>query len=246
MRRFLFVSLVLALLVGLFTFISAKGPEYHANYIRSKVGSRTVMVMGNRGGGSGFFLQIEDEDYILTNAHVCNLADKNGFLKIYPPNASRAFLRKIVKKSDQFDLCLVEGIKGYDGLNLAGDVDVGETIGIVGHPTLQPLTLSKGELIGYMYIRIITGVNVKPKDCKFGTIVKLPPSYKIFNLLNICVKEYYSGQITAYSRGGSSGSPVVNFFGNIVGVLFAGNPQDQFQSFIVPLDDIKRFLEDVY
>ena len=39
-------------------------------------------------------------------------------------------------------------------------------------------------------------------------------------------------------------SPLVNFWGNLVGVLFAGNTQDQFQSFAVPLPYIKDFLKD--
>jgi len=242
MKRVLLFGVVLALTVGLFTFISAKGPEYHAGYIRDKVGSKTVMILSKRSGGSGFFIETEKEDtYILTNRHICKLS-KNGYMDIVVPGSEKVFKQKILKLSDKYDLCVIESIKGIEGLSLADDVEISETISIVGHPKLQPLTVSKGELIGYRYIQIATK-NPLPADCKFGVVRELPPlTAVIFGIKSVCINNYYSGQVTAYSRGGSSGSPVVNFYGNIVGVLFAGSVKDQFVSFAVPLEDIREFL----
>jgi S1-C subfamily serine protease len=232
-------------LVLIFTFISAKGPEIHSAYIRSYVGDRTVLVSGARGGGSGFFVKAASgKTFIMTNQHVCELADSNGMLNIQLENTKRVFNRRIVEKYENHDLCLIEGIGDTDGLKLASSLDIGETIGLIGHPKLQPLTLNKGEYIGDKFIKIVVAINIEKDQCP-GEYKKYKNSVvsNLFGVDSICIRKYYSSQITAYSRGGSSGSPVVNFFGNVVGVLFAGNRMDQFETFMVPLTDIQEFLK---
>ena len=63
-------------------------------------------------------------------------------------------------------------------------------------------------------------------------------------MFGICTVNIFSNRITAYSRGGSSGSPVVNFYGDVVGVLFAGHRDDQFDSYMVPLSYLKEFVNE--
>jgi S1-C subfamily serine protease len=58
-----------------------------------------------------------------------------------------------------------------------------------------------------------------------------------------CIEKFDTNHITAISYGGNSGSPVVNFWGNVVGVLFAGNSRAITESFTVPLKNIKEFID---
>jgi S1-C subfamily serine protease len=236
----------IAILVTSFILIAAKGPELHANYIRTHVGMKTVYVRGMQGGGSGFFVKAPSGiTYIMTNKHICELADEEGNLFVQKEEDDRIYDRKIVAIYEHHDLCLVESIGNVKGVSVSESLSIGETIGLIGHPKLQPLTLSKGEFIGHTTIKIVTAIDPKEGECK-GDIVEVKDilSLLFFRSRKLCVSEFYTAQITAYSRGGSSGSPVVNFFGNLVGVLFAGNRMDPFQSFMVPLEDVQDFLKD--
>jgi len=229
--------------VAIGVFIAAAGPEIHSAYLRNYVGSKTVMIKKGRGGGSGFFVKAPSgETYILTNRHVCEMST-DGILNVILPGKGRVVQKKIIEKYDAHDLCLIEGESDYTGLDLASMLYVGQTIAIIGHPKLHPLTLSKGEYIGDTVIKIVTGYNIPKKDCR-GKVEQANLFLSLFGMKSVCVEEYYSGHITAYSRGGSSGSPIVNFFGNTVGVLFAGNRMDPFETYIVLLDDVKNFLKD--
>ena len=61
--------------------------------------------------------------------------------------------------------------------------------------------------------------------------------------LKYVLKTYKSSQIVGYSRGGSSGSPIVDFYGNLVAVLYAGNRTDVMETYAVPLRYINDFLK---
>lgn len=224
-------------------FIASAGPDIHSTFVRNYVGSKTVMITKNGSGGTGFFVKAPSgTTYILTNRHVCDLSN-DGTLDIILPNKNRKVTKNIIESYDHHDLCLVESEGSYSGLDLASNLFTGQTIAIIGHPKLHPLTLSRGEYIGDKVIQVLLGYNIPPDKCR-GKVYKMSFVQSIFGQSTACVGEFYSGQITAYSRGGSSGSPIVNFFGNVVGVLFAGNLQDQFESYIVLLDDVKNFLKD--
>lgn len=230
------------LVAGLATFISAKGPELHAGFIRNYVGNKTVMITSGRSGGSGSYVRAKSgKTFILTNKHVCQISN-TGMLLVHDLDGKQE-LRKIIKMSEKYDLCVVDAGTHKKGLFLAESVEIGETIGIVGHPKLQPLTVSRGELIGYRTISVAGRPDSDGNCSAAGFVIKNEALISILqNVFGFCVSKHYSGQITAYSRGGSSGSPVVDFFGSIAGVLFAGNRADQFESYIVPLSSVKDFL----
>lgn len=236
--------LSVVILSASFLFLAANGPRFHANVIRHYVGTKTVKITGRQGdGGTGFFVKAPSGlVYILTNRHVCAVADKDGYLRVYTADGATFISRKVDTISETHDLCLIKTIEGYDGIDIASSISIGEIIGIVGHPKLQPLTLSKGEYIGDKIIKLISGYNlVDPRKCR-GEIIS-NPMMRLLGIKNACLEELTASQLVAYTRGGSSGSPVVNFWGKVVGVLFAGNPQDVMESFAVPLKEIKEFLK---
>jgi len=51
---------------------------------------------------------------------------------------------------------------------------------------------------------------------------------------------YHMLDIVSY--GGNSGSPIVDYFGNVVGVLFGGYVGHHTEAFIVPLIELELFL----
>ena len=230
--KLLIAAVALAAILG----IALEAPVLHNQYIRSKVGSQVVMLTNKAqtGGGTGFAVQAPSgEVYTLTNAHVCRI--KGGLFTML--RHGRKIRMNIIEISDTSDLCLLNGIKGMEGLKLASGVDIGEELGLVGHPKLMPLTLSRGQLIGYDRALVL----VSPGPCEDGMD---PPSYvtveALFGL--VCVLDVKAGYTNVVALPGNSGSPMVNFFGNVVGVLFAADG-DVFWGLIVPLKQVKDFLK---
>lgn len=212
------------------------------SYYRNEVGSNVVRLFNveRSSGGTGFHIKTEKGIvYILTNKHVCGLANEDGTI-IVEKNGEN-YPRQVVKKYDAHDLCLVEAInQDHDYIDIASSVDVGEDITVVGHPALRNLTISHGEFIGMTTIHLAKLVD-DPKDCKFKIVEDFLTL--LFTGKLVCMEPFYSGSISAIIYGGNSGSPVINKFGNVVGVVFAGNREQVNDSYMVPLRHVKAFLK---
>lgn len=250
-----------ALAVGGFltAFSILKSPEIHKDYLRNKVGSKTVKITtkSERSGGTGFFVKAASGNtFILTNKHVCQVKNKAGIVYVRLENESQSVPRKVVAEYEKHDLCLVESFHGIEGIEVADNLEAGQTVGIVGHPKLFPLVLSKGEYIGETFIRLyyIEKNGVAMDRLVVGPVASAEVSEvekKRLNFMNkfaptgsrYVLKTYKSSQIVGYSRGGSSGSPIVDFYGNLVAVLYAGNRSDVMETYAVPLRYINDFLK---
>jgi hypothetical protein len=115
---------------------------------------------------------------------------------------------------------------------------------VVGHPMLQPISISAGWVrgrgltpVGYCNVKSQMQVLPSGVQRKANNI----PGF-LQNLLDEvdCVKLMDSVMTNAFSLPGNSGSPVLNDAGNVVGVLFAGDGRNT--SLIVPTDLIHDFL----
>lgn len=237
-----------------------KGPEIHKDYLRGEVGAKTVKITtkSERSGGTGFFVKAASgKTFILTNRHVCQVKNKSNIVYVKLEGESQAVPRKVVAEYEKHDLCLVESFHGIEGIEVAGNLNAGDTVGIVGHPKLFPLVLSKGEYIGQTFIRLyyIEKNGVATKRLVLGPVASedlTEKEKKRISFLNkvfspsgtkYVMKTYKSSQIVGYSRGGSSGSPIVDFYGNLVAVLYAGNRTDVMETYAVPLNYINDFLK---
>ena len=79
-------------------------------------------------------------------------------------------------------------------------------------------------------------------QCK-GRIIELNPMQQLFYGIEFaCLRPYRSYSTTAVSYPGNSGSPVVNKYGNVIGVLFAGSNEQERDNYVVPLAELKRVL----
>jgi len=111
---------------------------------------------------------------------------------------------------------------------------------------LFPLTVSKGAYIGshdisVMYIETSNQTSAYVVPNKITDLFK-KTVFAVNSPFRTVIHTRESLHLTCYSRGGNSGSPVVDFYGQLIGVLYAGNPGDQFESYAVPLSFIKDFL----
>lgn len=185
-----------------------------------------------KNGGTGFTVKAPSgRRYTLTNSHVCALA-KEGYM--IAERAGTTWKVRTIAEADDTDLCLLDPIPGTEGLDLAGESRIYDRIYIVGHPYLNPVSISTGhfnydESVWISYCQS-TGPQILGSP--------LDASSEMGDFM-ACVKLIYAWFSDAHSAPGNSGSAVLNTNGEVVGVLFAGGRE---QSLIVPLEPIREFL----
>lgn len=227
----------------LFLLVSCGNPPVTNRDIRGTVGTSVVRIFsteesGFMSGGTGFSVKAESgRKYILTNKHICNLADAKGLLDIEFPGLKRKYKRKVIEISATHDLCLVESLPTFtSSLTVADELTAGTSIFVVGHPKLFALTVAEGEFIEEASIRVATSKGV-------NNPVIIPRNQLKLTGGDYSVVTYASSRFNVYSRGGNSGSPIVNSRGKVISVLFAGNPRDIRETYGVPLRFVKDFIK---
>lgn len=247
---------------------AARLPELHSRLLRSSVGDRVYMIRNDEfsGGGTGFAIKAPSgRSYILTNDHVCGVS-KDGLTVLVSSEDDVDMRRKIIAHDGNSDLCLIEGLPDVEGLEVAYTLPtVGDEYYVIGHPLLQPMHVSKGEITGSEDVSIPVGpmaiINprtnleepispqeggISAEQCSLNKYSQQLVDMDLLVMVlkvKFCiltVKEAYSTAITIFP--GNSGSPLVNFWGNVVGVAFAGNNETNW-GMMVSLHDVKEFLK---
>jgi hypothetical protein len=199
------------------------------------------------GGGTGFHvIAPSGQVYIMTNRHVCVDVAVDGKLWGYVEGETADHELKVILISDSFDLCLVEPIPGQPGLTIGTKPAMGQRIYYFGHPRMQQNTLVEGDAIGYEEIDVLMGVidkgileaNCKNKD----SVIKEESEMNVFLeglksdtampfslealvadsiMLKVCYEKDTALITTMMIYGGASGSPMVDSFGRVIGVVYA-------------------------
>lgn len=228
----------LALLCAILVWSTPHLKDAHYRYV---IGNQVVKIIGDTGTGSGFHIKAPSgKTYILTNQHVCAVADKNQQLLV--ENSKKMVPRRVIAVYQKHDLCLIEALPGEDnGLRMASSVTIGEDIVLIGHPSGRPLTLSKGEFVHKKFIPMVNLEIKSQEECELIDGKWLEGG---FFMPSVCIEKISAFGISSPSYPGNSGSPVVNKWGNVVGVLFAGNRTQLNDSYMVPFHELKNFLKD--
>jgi len=212
-------------------------PQAHETYLINKLSPSVVKItpVGNSfTGGTGFQLNTPKGPRIITNAHVCEVSD-NGTVLLHTDKPKK--IAKIIKVDDIADLCMIEPIGDMPSLNLGSSASLRQEIAVLGHPLLQPQTFSKGRVLSKELIEIPLGYADAEGKCDH--IPMTYPENTFFGLL--CFKAYMGVLTSAIIHPGNSGSPVVNIWGNVVGVVFAGNSRNH-NGIYVPYEELERFI----
>lgn len=221
-------------------------PAGHSAYLFSKVGSQTVYIQAPEGAryqGSATGFQIKAPSgtvYTLTNAHVCEL-QKDGMVMIKEKqNSGRLIPRRVIEVWAQNDLCLVEGLTGYSGLTLADSWEVDDINWAIGYPLGEALNMTSGFLKEKANVDIAL-MEVEPAQCK-GVGMHVEKIDLGFISFPVCFVTRSAIQTNITIFPGNSGSPMVNAFGNVTGVVFASNSFTAWGS-SVPLEDVIEFIK---
>jgi S1-C subfamily serine protease len=206
--------------------------------------SFTVMVtnMEENSGGSGSIIETSrDKSWVLTNAHVCHVLDKDGgFVK---KEDGTKFLALGYELSKTHDLCKIAVAADLGGtVKIANEAPKTYSDAIItGHPALLPNVINKGSFGERKVVHIVTSI----KACTQEDAADPVNGVYCFIIGGIpVVTAYESVTVSAIIMGGSSGSAVLNANGELSGVVFAGQGSGLSYAFIVPYEYVSMFLKD--
>ncbi len=195
--------------------------------IASKVSPATVSVLAEviygsvygdttlEASGSGFI--ISEDGYIVTNYHVVSGASD---LSVVVPGFSDPFPAVLIGTDNRMDIAVLK-IESDEKLPqmVLGDSDllqVGELAVAIGNPF--------GELAGTVTVGVISAVNRE---------------------LDIEGMKYNLLQTDASINNGNSGGPLVNSYGEVVGVTNAKMTSAEGIGFAIPINDVKNIIEEL-
>lgn len=173
------------------------------------------------GLGSGFV--IHPDGYILTNHHVTKASPKITVSFLSQSGALERLEAKLVGSDAELDLALlkVEAVRSLPVLRLSSSeaVEVGDWLVVVGCPKGYHHSVSAG-VLSYKGRRIsVTGI------------------------------EFESGlrhlQTDAAINSGNSGGPVLDVYGDVIGIANAVTADAQGVNFVLPIEVAKRALPDL-
>jgi len=142
----------LALLVFVAT-VSLETPVAYRGYMRGIAENNVVRIVGMDGMGTGFHVRTDDgRVYILTNRHVCRMT---GPLTVEHYGSKVGTIKKIVKISEEHDLCVMEALDGVKGISIGSDAINGDAVYTLGHPRGDALNVASGEKFDEKEIKVV-------------------------------------------------------------------------------------------
>lgn len=165
--------------------------------------------------GSGVI--IDSRGYILTNAHVIEKASK---IFVALPDSKKELEAELIGKEGRIDLAVLKVSEDKSLPHIepfhADDLLVGETVIAIGNP------LGLGH-------SVTTGVVSAPRR-------RIPVGNNSFSVFI---------QTDALINPGNSGGPLLNINGELIGINTAIAKQAQGIGFAIPIDNVKRVLDDL-
>lgn len=228
--------------------IALHSQQQHDTYLRKWVGSSVYLALPqgpNHGGGTAFSVKGKSGTvYFLTNDHICMRSKDNTVL--LKDDGGFAVVGRIVERSQITDLCLISSPQMLVPLDLANNVSIGQKVQTVGHPNLYALTIGNtGEVVQTYSTSLRIGAIDNTPEAKVEQLECDLTNKKFFVYktkeeiqCRLPVPEAYV--TTSLVRPGSSGSPLVNFEGDVVGVVCGMDAYGW--GIVVSLPAVKEFL----
>jgi S1-C subfamily serine protease len=236
-------SAVLIYIAGLFG--TSVLNNFHLKYLRG-LGSNVVLIHSAvaTAGATGFMVRGKSgKIYTMTNNHVCHLETMGMILGTYQGDD---YVLKVLKRYPGNDLCVLSAPNtATKGLKVAKEYTLGQTVYSIGHPQLEPLSISIGELSDTIVVRIVSEMNGKPEDCSGPTYeyrTDIDELGKMMGVSSVCVRSMTANTSSLIILPGNSGSPVLDIWGSVVGVVFAANEAGT-RSYVIPLSYLQDFLD---
>jgi len=187
--------------------------------------------------GTGSIVQGDSgKQYILTNSHVCNYARWNGTLTAHYQDGTPV-TGIIAKDNFAIDLCAARISRQNKALKLGPRLLPLSRVYTRGYPG-HILSQSSG-VVGLTEDWMLMIPIEELGKCPAGTREVLDLRDVVF----ACHAKFRSTLSTLYGRPGSSGSPVVNSAGELVGVVSSVHTDTAYSTGMVTFQDLQKFMQ---
>ena len=207
----------------------------------SQIRKRVVKLSSPHGMCSGEQVRAPSGvDYILTAAH-CRVLEENGQITITDAEG-HTLKRNVIAEDPKSDLLLLEGLPGLRGLDIASTVSKTEKVRTFTHGHNRDTYKTEGEAIQRSKVQVLINMienSEQESACESAPKYKVLKALTPFGEIEACIMEIEEMASTAAIVPGSSGGPLVDPAGDLVGV--ASCLGDGF-SYFVKLSDIADFL----
>lgn len=221
-------------LIGLFivcTIFSGCSPS--EKEIREKI----VKIVGDKGLCSGEQVKGHSgKSYIITAAH-CKDISSTDVYTVFRESGEKLKLRAIEEYEDN-DLLLLEGLPGVEGLEVASNSFRNEKIWTYTHGGGLDTYITEGRQLQVQNVQIFMGPVTDEKSCQ-SSKYNIQDINSFFGSIRACMMKLRLMGTTAKVVPGSSGGAIVNYKGELVGVVSA---TDGNFGYSVPIDSIQAFL----
>ena len=239
--RLLLLSVIaVALFVSMFL-IGVYAPQIHKSMILSTTADKIFLIESTKDGkpinGTGFVIaNSKGSKFILTNSHICN---GNKELSVFSYEGTK-YTTKVIKESVKRDLCAIAPVGNYKSLDITKNkqYQYGDILYVVGYPSTYPLHISKGTIVGGI-TNFYSGPVPKNGICLKGGLKVEIINKQTKEKKGLCSYAVTDTVTTVQVRGGSSGSPLLDDAGSVVGV----GRDDGSWALAVNSDDIIDFIE---
>jgi S1-C subfamily serine protease len=221
--------------------VSVTGPAETADSHREKLYRVSV---GDHFVGTAFSLDTPKGNYLITAGHVCDVFTLDQ-VKPMPKHATASdgvsYSITDFKVSNNHDVCVMNKLPSQaDSFNLASENRL-EDAWVLGFPAGRPLSATSGAVVGFAKAKIPMPQRAK-ENCN-SEAFKWELVQMGFFAAEMCVADLTSLDTTIQGAPGSSGGPVINRDGEVIGIVSYSDTSTPGFVSIVPVEEIKKMVE---